>query len=266
MSEVEIAMHRAYVDAVKKIQKSHPFAVECWLQYLHDWAPPNPSFLSLSRDPQVYSLAFLGDFIKWCSGKAYDAAALNAFAAQGGGKRQRGTPLLDAIPSRRAVCNELFIVVGAPFADGGMAETLDLQEVGVTYREVSLVLANVVHSGVATAHVMAALDSGALSQAVQVIFPSDVRIIVIHCESGFRQFPRSRFEPVHTNRFDNMLHVLRAAGVDASATQAVTGRAVRKLFDQRWHQFVGVGVLETELFPQTLRMVVFAKVVCGSVQ
>ena len=51
------------------------------------------------------------------------------------------------------------------------------------------------------------------------------------------------------NRFDNLAHVLRSAGVDASATRLITGHRVRQILDERWRTFSGIGVGSSNRMP-----------------
>ncbi len=94
----------------------------------------------------------------------------------------------------------------------------------------------------AVSYLMAALDNGSLAGNAGVNLHPGVRINVVHAEGAFKTWPWSEKRSLYVNRFDNITHVLRCFGVDASAARDVKGKEARSILDQRLKCFAAVGV------------------------
>ena len=82
------------------------------------------------------------------------------------------------------------------------------------------------------------LDNDLLASRLRVRFFFQTENLELHCihgEGKFMSWPTSPNTPPHINRMGNIQHVLRALGVDATATASARGIRARSVIDKRWN-------------------------------
>ncbi len=213
-----------------------------WITWVHNWSATKV------RDPDLYTTSFLSDYLHDIGNKAVtekETADL-VQSAQTGYVRPEGE-LKKMRYCKNPCIEKVFFLVGSVGLEAGFGTSL--QSEGFVYHEVSPPSENILHSGVAVSYLMAALDDGSLARNVGVTLHPGVRMYVVHVEGAFKTWPRSEKEWSHINRFDNITHVLRCFGVDASATRAVKKKEARGILDQRLKFFAAAGVASFKSWP-----------------
>ena len=232
---IPTAIHKALVLSVKEVESSHEFGKDTWFRFCHLFAPKNGQHFSVSWDPATYSIAFLGDFLRYVSEACQDDTVIREFNSRKRQKVDRG-PGYVIPPGVREVDN-LWIVVGESVLHG-VSSSLLMDHC----REVSLQSNYVHHSGSSVAMLLGCLTSGLVEQCVGIKLSKSYTISCIHFEGGLEDFPSSSNQAAFHGRLDNINNVLRAFGVDAKATSSALGYSVRSNLHPRLLHFVGVGV------------------------
>ena len=230
--DIPTAIHAALVVSVKAVTRSDEFGKDTWFRFCHENAPTNLQHQSVSRDPEKYSVGFLGDFLRHVAKQCTDDAAISEFCTRKRRKVDRGAGFV--VPAVVKEVDKLWIVVGESvlFGASGLAEQC---------REVSLPSEYVHHSGTAVAILLGCLSSGIVEQRLRIRLSESFTLGCLHFEGGWKQFPRSSDQAAYHGRLDNLNNVLRAFGVDAKATRRSLGYGVRSNLHPRLRHFVGVG-------------------------
>ena len=222
-------LREALVQSVKNLQSSCRYGDHLWLDYVYEFGHAKyrgDGSWEVPRDPHTYADAFLAQFIPYVANRVQRLSRMDTFSPK---KKRRFLKIAE--PPRVEIRNLVFMV-GNEVLEGTQ---------NCFVQPVALPLGYIVHSNVAVGMMLQAFESGQLEALSKVTFAHDCEITCIHFEGGFMTWPARRNTSPHVNRMDNINAVLRQFGMDAHATQQVTGAYVRSSFNPRLKSFIAVG-------------------------